>query len=895
MELNCRSKTVVALKLTAVRRCCTCQCTASISNKPLDRNNAHLSTLIKILFPFNRRSTTTWFAFFVVLFCGADQVMTYLVGIMPSLFYVALGNKDETSFKFLCAKGSLIIIGKAFSLALVKFMTSFLSIKCRELCNLTLHRLYFKRQAFFKLSSSSNAYDNPDQRMTQDIEKTTRLLSCDLLAPVLTAPFIIGYYSYLTYDGSGWFGIASIFVYFIIQTVANKFMLSPMVSLVSEQEKKEGDFRQRHMEVRSNIEAIAFTEPEFWKKLQKKLTEWRFALGFMTNIFDYFGGILSYLIIGIPVFITHQYDHMSGPELNGVVSRNSFYYLYLIYSFSTVLKLAENFGELAGVTHRVIELYEELQRLHSDCLETDRPPSTVPSSVVVIASDDEDKASRTVEEIHGKQLSLERDEQEEEEAQYLLGGRNSDEEWPDDGVALTIDSASLAPPNETPNIIVQLLSLQLIQGQSLLITGESGCGKTSLFRMFAGLLALHRWKSRLSLAPTDPKLAVPAPEALLSFGGPLAVEKDVARLASILGIVRLEYLIDRCGGFDNPVDWDWMKQLSPGELQRLSLARVFYTHPRIVFLDESTSAMGFDMEMHIYKKLQEEKITFVSIGHRYSLKQFHDMELRLKGRGGEWTLHDIDSASIASRTASFLGTDTVLSMCVKEMVILYWLTSDICLDSMTDHSHKDVASVTPFERGVHFSAGVVSGAAGVLAGHPLDTVKVRLQTQQPGQALYRGTFHCLRKILHQEGFRGLYKGLSSPLASLSAINAIVFGVHGSTSREFANPNSLKAHFCAGAAAGLAQSIIATPTERIKLLLQIQNDSAHTKFRGPVHAIRELARTQGISTFSRGFLATVARDGPAFGIYFASYEWMARSMSVDGRMESLTSAQLLLAG
>lgn len=53
----------------------------------------------------------------------------------------------------------------------------------------------------------------------------------------------------------------------------------------------------------------------------------------------------------------------------------------------------------------------------------------------------------------------------------------------------------------------------------------------------------------------------------------------------------------------------------------------------------------------------------------------------------------------------------------------------------------------------------------------------------------------------------LLSGLSSPLASLTAINAIVFGVHGSVCREFSQPESLKAHFIAGCAAGMMQSII----------------------------------------------------------------------------------------
>lgn len=192
-------------------------------------------------------------------------------------------------------------------------------------------------------------------------------------------------------------------------------------------------------------------------------------------------------------------------------------------------------------------------------------------------------------------------------------------------------------------------------------------------------------------------------------------------------------------------------------------------------------------------------------------------------------------------------------------------------------------------------AGSLGGAAGVLAGHPLDTVKVRLQTQHGPTPQYRGTFHCFKLIVQKEGFRGLYKGMSSPLLSLSAINAIVFGVHGGTCRQMEDPNSITSHFIGGAAAGMAQSVIAAPTERIKLLLQIQDDKTKTKFNGPIDATKQLIKTHGLKSLTRGFLATVSRDAPAFGVYFASYEWMTRTMCKDGKTETLSSAQLLFAG
>ena len=47
------------------------------------------------------------------------------------------------------------------------------------------------------------------------------------------------------------------------------------------------------------------------------------------------------------------------------------------------------------------------------------------------------------------------------------------------------------------------------------------------------------------------------------------------------------------------------------------------------------------------------------------------------------------------------------------------------------------------------------GAAGLVVGFPLDTVKVRIQTQDPtkGKLKYTSTFQCLRSIIKEEGVR----------------------------------------------------------------------------------------------------------------------------------------------
>ena len=89
----------------------------------------------------------------------------------------------------------------------------------------------------------------------------------------------------------------------------------------------------------------------------------------------------------------------------------------------------------------------------------------------------------------------------------------------------------------------------------------------------------------------------------------------------------------------------------------------------------------------------------------------------------------------------------------------------------------------------------------MLVGHPLDTVKVKLQTQGTAvsgcSVMYRGTLHCLTETYRRERIRGLYRGLSSPLGCLAFINAIVFGVYGSAIRALGSEHSLGHQFLAG--------------------------------------------------------------------------------------------------
>ncbi|KFM76879.1 hypothetical protein X975_24721, partial [Stegodyphus mimosarum] len=190
---------------------------------------------------------------------------------------------------------------------------------------------------------------------------------------------------------------------------------------------------------------------------------------------------------------------------------------------------------------------------------------------------------------------------------------------------------------------------------------------------------------------------------------------------------------------------------------------------------------------------------------------------------------------------------------------------------------------------VDFYAGCLGGCAGVLVGHPFDTVKVRLQTQDSNNKIYRGTFHCISSIIKQESFQGLFRGMSSPMAGLAAVNAIVFGVYGNILRASASPNSLSNQFLAGSAAGLVQSFVTSPMELAKTRMQLQGQanplqrvSYWTKnrvlYKNPLDCLLKVFKSEGLCGLYRGLLCTIMRDAPGFGVYFAGYEYLTEKVT-----------------
>ncbi|XP_071402978.1 mitochondrial carnitine/acylcarnitine carrier protein [Centroberyx affinis] len=204
----------------------------------------------------------------------------------------------------------------------------------------------------------------------------------------------------------------------------------------------------------------------------------------------------------------------------------------------------------------------------------------------------------------------------------------------------------------------------------------------------------------------------------------------------------------------------------------------------------------------------------------------------------------------------------------------------------------------------NFVAGGVAGACLLLAGHPLDTIKVRLQTQPKASCsqyvLYTGTYDCIRKTVSKEGILGLYKGMGAPLAGVAPMMAIsFFGFSLGKQLQQADHGKPLTHtqiFLSGCLAGVFTTVIVAPGERIKCLLQVQASSGQSKYAGPLDCAIRLYKEQGIRSVYKGTVLTLIRDVPSNGLYFLTYESLKNFLTPEGQSVSqLSTPKILLAG
>ena len=188
-------------------------------------------------------------------------------------------------------------------------------------------------------------------------------------------------------------------------------------------------------------------------------------------------------------------------------------------------------------------------------------------------------------------------------------------------------------------------------------------------------------------------------------------------------------------------------------------------------------------------------------------------------------------------------------------------------------------------------AGGIAGSAGIAVGHPLDSLKVRMQMSGGS----------IQSIISQSSKLGsVWNGLPAPLAGAAVLNACIFFTYGSTTRVWdkyvqsddnSNHNTLAKEAICGGITGFASSFIMCPTEHVKTKLQLNA----TLYRNSLYAAKRIIANHGLIGLNRGFVATAIRQSPGFCVYFGSYERLKYSLQAQNNIQCNELIASIIAG
>ncbi len=444
---------------------------------------------------------------------------------------------------------------------------------------------YFHQRSYYDIQTTDKL-DNPDQRISEDIRSFT-MTSLRFLLVILTA--IINLISFTGILWSISVPLTLILLgYSISGTIITVIFGQRLIGLNFNQLRKEADFRYGLVHIRDHAESIAFYQGEQQESVQvkkrfseaiinfNKLIAWQRNLGFFTTGFNYFTFVLPSLFLA-PIYFAGEIDF-------GAIGQAGLAFSQVYGALSIIVTQFEQISLFAAGTNRLGEFAAVVD--HNNLERTDHKPQ--------------------IDVIEEPQIALQH---------------------------ITLET----PTHRT---LVRDLSVQMQPSEGLLIVGQSGIGKSSLLRAIAGLwnngtgrLVRPQLREMLFL-PQHPYMILGTLREQLIYPNTDQSVTD-EKLAAVLQQVNLADLPERVGGLDIELDWD--RILSLGEQQRLAFARLLLTQPNYAILDEATSALDFQNEAALYQQLQQTKTTYVSVGHRLSLVQYHQWVLELTG-DTQWRL-----------------------------------------------------------------------------------------------------------------------------------------------------------------------------------------------------------------------------------------------------------------
>jgi putative ATP-binding cassette transporter len=507
-------------------------------------------------------------------------------------FYNALQKLDGGEFfrqlGVFCLLAALFIVMAVYAL----YLSQMLQVRWRRWLTRRYLGAWLADRAYYQLELKS-APDNPDQRISEDLNQFTShvlTLSLGLLTSVVSLVSFLVILWKLSGPANipiGAWGVLHIPAYLVwaallyagTGTWLTIKIGRPLVRLNFDQQRFEADFRFSLVRLRENAESVALYRGE-----TMELGVFRQRFG---SVFENFWQIMKRqkrlawftsgyaqvaLIFPIVVVAPRYFAKQLGlGGLMQVVSAFS----SVQSSLSFIVSSYTNIAAWQAVTERLSGFEERLSAIHRSTLE--------PGTIVIRRAE----------------------------------------------VGIAIDKVDLDLPDGTP--LLRGVAFSAGRGVAVQISGPSGAGKSTLLRAIAGVWPYGRGeislaKGRILFVPQRSYLPLGTLAAALLYPGGDTNGVRATRLATVLRQVDLGALIHELDAVN-----DWSKRLSPGEQQRFAFARIFLIQPALLFLDEATSALDEGTEARLYGLLcaASWRPTIVSVGHRSTLRNFHDQVVEI--------------------------------------------------------------------------------------------------------------------------------------------------------------------------------------------------------------------------------------------------------------------------
>ena len=562
-------------------------------------------------------------------------------------------RRDVYNFSLMLTQWLLVALPATFINSLIRFLEGQMALAFRTRLVRYAYDLYFKNDTYYAVSNLDGRLENPDHSLTDDI--TTFSIHCAHLYSSVTKPCLdltviaftlVSMAKELGGSYQSYGPLMAAFIGFATHGIL-RWCSPPFGTLVAEEARRKGFLRSLHSRIVTNSEEIAFygghdielnllqqSYKQLAQQVNKILNTKLWYIMLEQFLMKYCWSATGMVIIAIPVMtgtLPINPETLSDPDTDDVSERTQYMTTaknILIAGADALERLLSSYKEaheLAGYSNRVAKMFTVFEQVNKGVYK--RPGAAIAAKSRKSPNMDMLKFKDGMPQILGQ----------------VIEHRDH---------SLKLKDVPVITPNY--DIVVPSLTLEVRREMHLLITGPNGCGKSSLFRIMAGVWPIFNGKierppsREMFYVPQRPYMSLGTlrdqviyPDSLASMRRKGFKDED---LSDILDKVHLNHVVTREGGWS--AIGDWKDILSGGEKQRMGMARVLYHKPQFALLDECTSAVSIDVESQIYQAVKDMGTSLITITHRPSLWKFHTHLLMFDGEGG-WKVDKLDADKIS--------------------------------------------------------------------------------------------------------------------------------------------------------------------------------------------------------------------------------------------------------